>query len=371
MRYYIIAGERSGDLHGANLVKSIKRHDSDAVFKGFGGDYMKESGVDLTVHYSDMAFMGFVEVLKKLNTISKFVKLGRHDILTYKPDVVILIDYAGFNRQMASFCKKKNIKVFYYISPKVWAWHQRRALHLKRNVDRMFVILPFEKDFFKKYDWNVDYVGNPVLDAVKSHQPDDQFLQRHSLQLSKPIIALLPGSRKQELVNMAPILAEVVKNFPEFQFAVAAVNNLDFSCYEVLSTLQNVTLVHEDTYNLLLNANAAIVTSGTATLETALFKVPQTVVYKTSQLTYYIVKMLIKVPHISLVNLIAGKEVIRELIQQKANAQEIGKELKALLFDSDYRSGILNHYENIYKLLDSGSASENTARLMVKYLKGS
>jgi lipid-A-disaccharide synthase len=270
---------------------------------------------------------------------------------------------------MASFCRKKNIRVFYYISPKVWAWHQRRALHLKRNVSRMFVILPFEKEFFKRYDWEVDYVGNPVFDAVKAHQPDLRFFDRNNLSPDKPIIALLPGSRKQELQNMAPVLASVVKKFPQLQFVVAAVNNLNPAFYEELAASANVTLVHEDTYNILLNANSAIVTSGTATLETALFKVPQTVVYKTSKLTYWIVKLVIKVPFISLVNLIAGKEVIKELIQEKANTEDISKELTALMHDQNYRAQILKEYENIINILDTGSASENAARLMVDYLK--
>jgi lipid-A-disaccharide synthase len=371
MRYYLIAGERSGDLHGSNLVKAIKVHDNAAYFKGFGGEYMQQSGVELTVHYGDMAFMGFFKVLTNLNKILKFVKLCRKDIQEYKPDVVILIDYAGFNRQIAKFCKKKGIRVFYYISPKVWAWHQRRALALKKNVDRMFVILPFEKDFYKKYDWQVDYVGNPVLDAVKAHKSDRTFLKRNNFKENKIIIALLPGSRKQELVRILPVLTEVARNFTELQFGIATVGNLDQALYEPLKALPNVKLINDDTYNLLLHAKAAIVTSGTATLETALFKVPQIVVYKTGALTFKIVKLIINVPYISLVNLIADRKVVTELIQDKANITAISQELKLLVLDENYRKRIISDYDKIYKTLDTGSASENAAKLMVDYLKAS
>jgi lipid-A-disaccharide synthase len=369
MRYYIIAGERSGDLHGGNLIKAIKHRDPHAEIRGFGGDYMKEAGANVVVHYKEMAFMGFVEILRNLGKISRYIRDCKRDILDFNPNVVILIDYAGFNRRIASFGKKNGIRIFYYITPKVWAWHQNRALQLKATVDRMFVILPFEKDFFKKYNWDVDYVGNPVLDAVKSHVPDLQFRSHYRLEDSKPVIALLPGSRQQELKAMIPILAEVVRKFPDYQFAVAAINNLDPAFYNEISTLPNVVMVQEDTYNLLQNATAAIVTSGTATLETALFKVPQAVVYKTSGVTYRIVKMVIRVPFISLVNLIANKQVIKELIQQTANPDSISKELKSLVTDNNYRSRILNEYEAVYNALNTGSASENAARLMVEDLQ--
>jgi lipid-A-disaccharide synthase len=369
MRYYLIAGERSGDLHGGNLIRAIGKNDPEAKFRGFGGENMQAAGMELVMHYRDMAFMGFLEVLKNLRTISRIVRKCRADILEQKPDVIILIDYAGFNRQIAGFAKKKKFTVFYYITPKVWAWHQRRALQLKANVDRMFVILPFEKDFFKKYDWDVDYVGNPVLDAVKAHQRDDYFFGKNKLVEATPLIALLPGSRKQELDAMMPVLAEVVKKFPEMQFGVAAVNSLEPNLYQPLTVLPNVTLIVEDTYNLLLNARAAIVTSGTATLETALFRVPQAVVYRTSALTYRVVKLLIRVEFISLVNLIAGREVIKELIQHLANPDDIAHELRALTSDEKYRARIMKDYEGIFNTLDTGSASENAGRLMVRYLK--
>jgi lipid-A-disaccharide synthase len=369
MRYYIIAGERSGDLHGSNLVTAIKKLDCHAIFRGFGGEYLQKAGVELFVHYAKFAVMGFAEILLNILKIAGYLRKCREDILAYNPDVIILIDYAGFNRQIARFGKKKNIKVFYYITPKVWAWNQGRAHQLKANVDRMFVILPFEKDFYKKFNWDVDYVGNPVLDAVKAHQRDENFLLKTNLNPTTPIIALLPGSRKQELLRIIPVLMEVIRKFPDFQFTVATVNNLEKNLYAPLADLNNVKLVEEDTYNLLLNARAAIVTSGTATLETALFKVPQIVVYRAPPISYALAKMVIKVKFISLVNLIAGREVIKELIQDEANLSNIAQELKAIISEGAYRNKILADYDMIFERLDTGSASQNAARLMVHYLK--
>ena len=368
MRYYIIAGERSGDLHGSNLVKAIRKHDPSAEFRGLGGDYLQEAGVKLFAHYAEFAVMGFVEVLLNIVKISGYLRKCGQDILEFKADVIILIDYAGFNRQMARFGKKHKVKVFYYISPKVWAWNQSRAHQLKANVDRMFVILPFEKDFYQKFDWQVDYVGNPVLDAVKAHVPDESFLEKRGLDRSQTIIALLPGSRKQEVMHILPVMREVIKRFPHLQFAVATVNNLDAGLYQPVADCSNVKLVQEDTYNLLLHARAAIVTSGTATLETSLFKVPQIVVYKAASLTVWLVKLIIQVKYISLVNLIADKPVVKELIQDDANPATISAELERLLSDPTYRKKVLDDYDTIIKLLDTGSASENAAKLMVGYL---
>jgi lipid-A-disaccharide synthase len=365
MRYYVIAGERSGDLHAGNLIKSLRKLDSAAIFKGFGGDFMKESGAELTMHYRELAFMGFAEVAANLGKIFKNIRTCKEDILAFKPDVVILVDYGGFNTRIAKFCKKNNITVFFYITPKVWAWNQSRALTLKKNVDRMFVILPFEKDFYKKFEWDVDYVGNPVLDAIKAHATDPDFLKKNGLTEGQPLVALLPGSRKQELVNMIPIITAIAKRFNEFQFGVASVSNLDESLYNPLRTLENVRLIENDAYNLLLNSKAAVVTSGTATLETALLNVPQVVIYKTSTISYSIAKSFIKVPFISLVNLIAGKKVVKELIQKDMNEDMIAKELKLLMLDDNYRKQIQDDYTKIYKTLDIGSASENAARLMV------
>jgi lipid-A-disaccharide synthase len=369
MRYYLIAGERSGDLHAGNLVKAIRRREPESIFKGFGGDYMKGAGVDISVHYAQLAFMGFAEVVANLNKISGFIKQCREDILDFKPDVVVLVDYGGFNTRIAKFAKKNGLKVFYYITPKVWAWYQKRALTLKKNVDRMFVILPFERDFYRKFDWDVDYVGNPVLDAIKEHTPDQDFLSKNKFADNTSVIALLPGSRKQELTNILPLMAEIVKRFNAFQFGVAVVSNLDKKLYAPLDNLPNVRFIDDDTYNLLLHARAAIVTSGTATLETALLKVPQVVVYKTSHISYHIAKGFIRVRYISLVNLIADRTVIKELIQTEANPDSLTRELVALVSNEDYRKRIISDYDEIYGILDVGSASENAARLMRQYLR--
>ena len=368
MRYYVIAGERSGDLHGSNLMKELKKLDGSASFRGFGGDYMKTEGMDLAVHYEQMAFMGFVTLIANYGTIRRMLKFCKRDIQKFKPDVVILIDYGGFNRRIAKFTKPRSIKTFYYIPPKIWAWYQSRAKEIKANVDRLFVILPFEKDFYKKYNWDVDYVGNPVLDAVKTFNPDPDFLTKYQFIKGKPIVALLPGSRKMELKFIVPLMAEVVRKHEGYQFAVAAVDGLDTSFYLPLKQLPNVKFIEGDTYNLLHVAHAAIVTSGTATLETGLFHVPQVCVYKAGWLEYLIASSLVMVPFISLINLIAGKEVIRELIQKSATVSGLSGELERLVNDTAYRNGIRGEYEKIYKVLDTGSASENTARLMVAYL---
>jgi len=368
MKYYLVAGERSGDLHAANLVKAIRKLNPDSSFRGFGGDYMRDAGVDIAVHYAELAFMGFAEVVSNLNKISGFIKQCKEDILSNHPDVVILVDYGGFNTRIAKFAKQKNFRVFYYITPKVWAWYQKRALGLKKNVDRMFVILPFEKAFYKKFDWDVDYVGNPVLDAIKEHQADKDFISKHHFRENATIVALLPGSRKQELLNIIPLMEEIARRFDAFDFGVAVVGNLDRSLYKTLESLPNVRLVQDQTYDLLMNSRAAIVTSGTATLETALLKVPQVVVYKTSRISYQIAKSFIRVRYISLVNLIADRTVIKEFIQRDANPDKLTRELVDLVSDQEYRKRILNDYDEIYGILDVGSASANAAKLMTKYL---
>ena len=321
-------------------------------------------------HFTIASWLLWVaELFTNINKIRKYTKLCKNDILEYKPDVIILIDYGGFNLGIARFGKKHGFTIFYYIPPKYWAWYQNRALWLKPYVDRLFVILPFEKEFFEKFDWQADYVGNPVLDAVRAHAADDQFMSKNQLSAKEGFVALLPGSRKQELKRIIPLMAEVVRKEPNQVFGVAAVNNLDRSLYREVTQLPNVKLIFEDTYNLLLHSSAAIVTSGTATLETALFRVPQVVVYKANTFSYLLAKGMIRVPFISLVNLIAGKQVVKELIQSKASAESVTKELKMILEDRIYRDNILEGYNQVIKILDTGSASENTARLMVNYLK--
>ena len=369
MKYYIIAGERSGDLHGSNLIKALRKNDSNAVFRGFGGDYMKEAGMELVVHYSQLAFMGFVAVIANLTKISKLLKACRKDILEFKPDVIILIDYAGFNMRIAKFAKANGLKVYYYISPKVWAWNTARAWKLKANVDRMFCILPFEKSFYKEFDWDVDYVGSPVLDAIKAFQADPEFLTKNILNFKKKIVALLPGSRKIELQRMLPVMAEVVRANPSYQFVVAAVKTLPDELYAPLRSITSVKFVYDSTYDLLSHAQAAIVTSGTATLETGLFRVPQAVIYRASAIEYFLGIRFVKVKFISLVNLIANRLVIKEFLQHTMTSANINAELKKLMEDESYRKNMFSDYDEIYKILDTGSASENAGRLMVKYLK--
>jgi len=369
MRYYLIAGERSGDLHGGNLIRAIRQHDPEFVGRGFGGSYMHEASMELMLHYDKMAFMGFTTVLANLGTIKAIMKQCKEDILAFKPDVVILIDYGGFNMRIAKFAKENGLKVFFYISPKVWAWNTSRAWKLKATVDRMFCILPFEREFYKRFNWDVDYVGNPVLDAIKKFRPDDDFLIKNELSTSKKIVALLPGSRKMELKGVVPIMAEVAKMNPGLQFVVAGVKALPAGLYAPLSGIPNVKIIFESTYDLLSNATAALVTSGTATLETALFKVPEVLVYKASMIEGVIVRSLIKVKYIGLVNLIMDKNVVRELYQGEMNATTLNAELNRLIGDKIYRNTMLEEYEKMYKILDTGSASENAGRLMVKYLK--
>lgn len=368
MRYYLIAGERSGDLHGGNLIRGIRNHDHQFVGKGFGGNEMRDAGMDLTMHYDQMAFMGFTAVLANLRTIKAIMKKCKEDILAFKPDVVVLIDYGGFNMRIARFAKEHGLKVFFYISPKVWAWNTGRAWKLKASVDRMFCILPFEKDFYKKFDWDVDYVGNPVLDAIKKFKPDPGFFTKNGLTKEKKIVALLPGSRRMELKGVVPLMAEVAKTNSQLQFVVGAVKTLPSELYGPLAGLPNVKIFYEATYDLLSNADAALVTSGTATLETALFKVPEALVYKTSVLEEVIVRSLVKIEWLGLVNLILNKNSVKELYQSNMTVAKLSEELGRLLNDTNYRNELLSDYDRLYKILDIGSASENAGRLMVHYL---
>ncbi len=368
MRYYLIAGERSGDLHGSNLIKALRKRDESGQFRGFGGDYMKEVGMHLSIHYQKLAFMGVVAVLANLRTISKNLNFCKKDILSFKPDVIILIDYAGFNMRIARFAKEKGLKVFYYISPKVWAWNTQRAWKLKASVDKMFCILPFEQEFFKSFDWEVEYVGNPVLDAVKAFRASADFLKQNQLTNTKPIVALLPGSRKIELERMLPVMAEVVKKNPKYQFVVAAVRSLPESLYKPLRDIPSVQFVYESTYDLLSVSRAAIVTSGTATLETALFNVPQAVIYRAAAIEYAIGIRFVKVKFISLVNLVADREVIKEFLQHQMTAANVDAELHRLVEEGAHRRKVLQGYQEVYTKLDIGSASENAAERMIKTL---
>ncbi|MBK6265364.1 lipid-A-disaccharide synthase [Marivirga sp. S37H4] len=366
MKYYIIAGERSGDLHGGNLIKALKNADPEAEVRCWGGEAMQKAGADLVVHYKEMAFMGFWEVFTHLNTIQKRIKFCKKDILDYNPDALILIDYAGFNMRMAKFAHQNNIPTHYYISPKIWAWNQNRAFKIKKSVDYMYVILPFEKEFYRKFDYEVDYVGNPLLDAIKAFEPDQNFVAK---QIEKPIIAILPGSRKQEVLHMLAKLKAIVPHFPDYHFIVAGVSNLEATLYETVMNLENVSLVYDQAYDVLNCATAALVTSGTATLETALFEVPQVVCYKTSGVSYAIAKRLIKVDYISLVNLILNKEAVRELIQQEFTVEKLKKELHAILPGQPKREQVIQDYKQLKEILGDMETSQTSASLIYERVK--
>ena len=370
MTYYLIAGERSGDLHGGNLIRAIRQYDPQAQFRAWGGEQMQEAGATLVRHYREMAFMGFLEVVQNLGTIRKNLRDCQRDLLQTRPDVLILIDYAGFNLRMARFAKQHGIRVFYYISPKVWAWNQRRALKIKATVDRLFVIFSFEVPFFERYDYKVDYVGNPLMDAIAAFRPDGNFRQRHNLG-SGPIVALLPGSRRQEVKDVLPTMLAVSKGFPAIRFVLAGVSNLPRSLYdEALNDYPNIPLLIDQTYDLLAVAEAALVTSGTATLETALFNVPQVVCYRTTWVSYQIAKRLIAVPYISLVNLIAEKEAVRELIQDALTTENLADELRRILPGGPQRQQQLADYATVQAKVGGPGASGRAGMLMAQAVAG-
>lgn len=367
MKYYLIAGEASGDLHGSNLMKALMIKDQTAEFRYFGGDLMMAVAPGLAMHYSEMAFMGFVEVVLNLSSIFKNIKTAKQDIQSFKPDVVILIDFPGFNLKIADFAYKNGFKVFYYISPKVWAWNQKRVLKIKKIVDRMFCILPFEVQFYKSWGMQVDYVGNPILDAIEDNQPDHLFKINHNLD-TRPIIALLPGSRKQELERVLPEMIKTADRFSEFQFVIAGAPSFGEEAYSSYLKGRKITVIFNQTYNLLLNSKAAIVTSGTATLETALLKIPQIVVYKGNPVSIAIARALVKIKYISLVNLVMDQAIVKELIQEECTSQKIGDELDLILNDIPYRTAMLINYDELALRMGEPGASARAAALMYSYL---
>ncbi len=367
MKYYLVAGEASGDLHGANLMKALKIEDPEAQFRYFGGDKMKQEGGTLVKHYADMAFMGFTEVVMNLSTILKNMKMCKQDILTYQPDVLVLIDFPGFNLKIAAFAKQHGIRVCYYISPKVWAWNQRRVLKIKKVVDRMFCILPFEVAFYKGWDMDIDYVGNPLLDEISEFHPDPAFQKKNYIE-GKDIVALLPGSRKQEIERLLPVMLSLTERFPGQQFVVAAAPTFDAAYYAQFIGDKPVTLVFAKTYDLLHVAKAAVVASGTATLETALFHVPQVVVYKGGRISIGIARMLIKIRFISLVNLIMDKQVVQELIQEDCNTARLSTALEGLL-SGPARITMLADYDALSAVMGAPGASARTAALIVADLR--
>ena len=363
MKYYIIAGEASGDLHASNLVAEIKKKDKKAEFRGCGGDRMKAEGVDLLKHYRTMAYMGFVEVAVNLRKVLGNITQVKKDIVEYQPDALILVDYPGFNLRIAKFAHEKGLKVFYYISPQVWAWKRRRVKKIKASVDKMLVILPFEEEFYKNYGVDVTYVGNPLLDELAKFGTANRsiFLRRNSLGEKREIIALLPGSRKQEVKRMLPVMLKVVSHFPEYQFVVAGVSSLEKALYKKIMGNADVFFVENQTYELLQNSSAALVTSGTATLETALFSVPEVVCYKATGFSYRLAKWMIKVKFISLVNLVMDKEVVKELIQSDLNEENLVNELDLLLHNGKHQCQLLEDYEELKDRLGNAGASEMAA----------
>lgn len=366
MKYYIIAGEASGDLHGSNLMKDILKEDNAAEIRFWGGDLMQNVGGTLVKHYRDLAFMGFAEVIMNLRTILNNIDICKKDILEFQPDILIFIDYPGFNMRIAKWAKLLNFKTHYYISPQIWAWKENRIKAIKRDVDKMYVILPFEKDFYeKKHGFPVEFVGHPLIDAIHNRtKTDSETFKKENNLSEKPIIALLPGSRKQEIAKMLSEMLSVVNDFPEYQFVIAGAPSQEYSFYQQFLKKDQVKFISNKTYDLLSIAHAALVTSGTATLETALFKVPEVVLYKGNWISYQIAKRVITLKYISLVNLIMDKEVVTELIQDDCNSKRIKEELTKIL-DSDYRNTILNHYEALEKKLGGIGASNKTAHLIV------
>lgn len=369
MKYYIIAGEASGDLHGANLMKELFKSDADANIRFWGGDLMQATGGTLVKHYRDLAFMGFAEVAMNLKTILNNIKLCKEDIVDFNPDVIIFIDYPGFNMRIAQWAKARGIKTHYYISPQIWAWKENRIKAIKRDVDHMYIILPFEKDFYEnKHNFAVEFVGHPLIDAINNRTPTntDQFKKDHNLD-GRPVIALLPGSRKQEIAKMLSIMLSVVDDFPDYQFVIAGAPSQDYEFYKQFHNKSSVHFISNQTYDLLSIAHAALVTSGTATLETALFKVPEVVCYKGNWISYQIAKRIITLKYISLVNLIMDKEVVKELIQGELNKKNIRIELQKIL-TPNYRANLLEQYDLLEKKLGGKGASEKTANLIIKHL---
>lgn len=376
MRYFLIAGEASGDLHGSNLVRELKLQDPQAQFRFFGGDLMAaQAGVPPVKHYSEMAFMGFVRVLMNLRKIGRNMEQCKAEIIDFKPDVVILIDFAGFNLRIAEFAKSLGLKTVFYISPKIWAWKQNRIKKIKKYIDKMLTILPFETEFYARFDYPVEYVGNPILDAIEEfrsgdHQTEADFRKANNL-TDKPIIGLLAGSRKQEVDFMLPVMIEVSRQFPEYQFVISGAPGLDRDYYtKVIGADCNIPIVFGQTYNLLKFSRAALVTSGTATLETALFGVPEAVLYRISapDFLYRIGRKLLKVKWISLANLIVGREIIRELVQMDCNPRTIADELRKILDDKQYDAEFQRNYAELRQRMGSAGASQRAAQAVIKFV---
>ena len=374
-KYYIIAGEASGDLHGSNLMKELTLADIDAKFRFFGGDLMQQVGGTLVKHYREMAFMGFVNVLLNIKTIKRNLDLCKKDILAFQPDVLILIDYPGFNLRIAEFAQQYNIKVFYYISPKVWAWKKHRVKKIKAFVDEMFTIFPFETEFYQNYDFDVNYVGNPLLDSISAFRKKAlskvDFFKINKLD-ERPLVALLAGSRVQEIKRMLPFMIKIAGEFSGFQFVVAGVKNIDSELYNTYLNNSGVKIIFDQTYDLLNHAHTALVSSGTAALETALFNIPQTVIYKVEGgwVTDFIFRNFIfKMAGVSLPNIIMNREIVREYIQVKMSFKNVKAEMERLLFDEKYREKIFADYKRLKELMGEPGCSKRAAQKMVELLQ--
>ena len=361
MRYYVISGEQSGDMHASNLVAELKKKDCNAEIRAWGGDKLKEQGVQIVKHIKDLAFMGFWEVIVNLPTILSNISFCKKDILAFFPDALILVDYPGFNFRIAEFAKQNGIKVFYYISPQIWAWKRNRIKQIKKNVDKMFVILPFEKDFYQRNNFEVDFVGHPLLDEISK----DDF--SFSIKTDKDIIALLPGSRRQEISKILPKMLSVVNDFTDFQFVVATTNSVEEEYYKNIIGNKEVLFAKNETYGLLANTKAALVTSGTATLETALFGIPQVICYKTNFFSFLIAKCLVKTKFISLVNIIMDKPVVKELIQDELIQKNLFSSLSEILENSN-RKKIQEDYNILKVKLGVEGASEKVAEIILHTL---
>ncbi len=363
MKYYVIAGEASGDLHGAKIIESIKKLDKKAKFRVWGGERMKRSGGDIVKHINQLSFMGFWEVLKNINTILKNIRFCKRDINSYNPDKIIYIDYPGFNMVISKWAKKEGFQNHFYISPQIWAWKENRIKKIKRDIDYLYVILPFEKEYYKeKHNFHVHYVGHPLVEIIDKEKKNTHYFP---LKLTKPVIALLPGSRKQEIKKMMPVYKSVVDDFSNYEFIIAGVSNISKEWYSKILKDDKIKIVYDKTYDLLKRSTAAIVTSGTATLETALFNVPQIVCYKSSLLSYLIGKLFIKLKYISLVNIIMNREVVKELIQSDCSKINIIKELSQLLKNENIIS-VKKEYEILRGKLGKEKSSLKVAKLITK-----
>jgi len=367
MRYFIIVGEASGDLHGANLIKSIRKQDTNAVFEFWGGDLMKDAAnKNPKKHIKKLAIMGFYEVVAKLASIKKNFSDCKSQLLDFKPDALIMIDFPGFNLRISSFAKLHNINTFYYISPKVWAWKQKRVFRIKKYIDVLFTILPFETEFYKQFDYDVTYVGNPLMDAIADFEKQNKPIIKS--ETGKPIIAILPGSRDQEIKRVLPLMIEVADTYDNYEFIIAGAPNFNKEYYSHFFKKNEYRLIFGETYSILSSAEAAMVTSGTATLETALFNIPQVVCYKANEASYQIAKRLVKVKYMSLVNLILNKAAVSELLQNDYNKDRLTKELDSIIINGDKRESILKDYKELHRRVGKEGASERVAKGIINYL---